>query len=181
MSPFGCVTGRFQPIHEQHLELFDIALTECKHLIVAVTNPDTGARHEEPTSNHRHTDSANPFTYFERVQLIQAVIQHRGLTECVTIVPFNLTRADLWPQYVPLSARQFVRAFSEWERQKALWLEQAGYALTLLDGDPSTRLSSSDIRASMRAGDDRWRRLVSAVIVPLLDDLLSRQESEEQI
>ena len=42
MRTLGCVTGRFQPVHEQHLELFGIALAECAHQIVAVTNPDTG-------------------------------------------------------------------------------------------------------------------------------------------
>ncbi len=43
----ACVTGRFQPLHDQHLELFEIALTHCEHLIIAITNPDPGARQAE--------------------------------------------------------------------------------------------------------------------------------------
>ena len=58
----AAVTGRFQPVHAQHLELFALALAEHDHLVVAVTNPDSGARHEAATSTHRHTDAANPFT-----------------------------------------------------------------------------------------------------------------------
>ena len=65
------VTGRFQPVHHQHLELFALALAEHDHLVVAVTNPDSGARHEAATSTHRHTDAANPFTYFERLRLLR--------------------------------------------------------------------------------------------------------------
>ena len=72
MTALACVTGRFQPVHHQHLELFEIALREADHLIVAVTNPDHTARHEESTSDHRHTDGANPFTYFQRLRLLQA-------------------------------------------------------------------------------------------------------------
>ncbi len=172
MIALGCVTGRFQPIHEQHLTLFEIALEECRHLVVALTNPHTEARHEESTSAHRHTASGNPFTYYERVRLIEAAARERGLSDRITIVPFDLTRPELWPQFVPLSARQFVRAYGDWERQKADWLERAGYAVTLLDGDPSNRVSGSDIRACMRAGNAGWQPLVPAATVPLLDELL---------
>jgi len=170
VTPLGCVTGRFQPVHAQHLELFEIVMAECEHLVVAVTNPDDAARHEEATSAHRHTAEANPFTYFERVRLLDAAVGDRGR---VTIVPFDLTRAALWPQYVPLSARQYVRAYSGWERQKARWLQDAGYAVTLLDGDPAGRLSADDIRAAMDAGDG-WRALVPAATVVLLAELLGR-------
>jgi cytidyltransferase-like protein len=169
--PLGCVTGRFQPVHAQHLELFAIALAECEHLVVAVTNPDDAARHEEATSAHRHTDAANPFTYFERVRLLELALGERRR---VTIVPFDLTCAELWAQYVPLSARQYVRAYSDWERQKARWLRDAGYAVTLLDGDPADKVSASDIRAAMHDGD-AWRPLVPAATAPLLAELLARR------
>jgi len=169
----GCVTGRFQPVHAQHLELFGIALSQCRHVIVAVTNPDTGARHQEATSAHRHTASANPFTYFERVRLIEAAIRERGWSERITIVPFDLTRRDLWPQYVPVTAWHFVRAFSDWERQKAGWFADAGYEVTVIDGDPSNRISASDIRTGMQPGDARWHPLVPRATVALLDELLA--------
>jgi nicotinamide-nucleotide adenylyltransferase len=176
-TALGCVTGRFQPVHDQHLELFDIALNECEHVVVAVTNPDTRARHEEPTSAHRHTDAANPFTYYERVRLLQLAMRDRVPAGRITIVPFDLTRPECWSQYVPLAARQFVRASSDWERQKAHWLERAGYVVTLLDGAPD-RLSSSTIRARMRHGDGEWRRLVPAATVPLLTELLGRVQQQ---
>lgn len=180
MIPLGCVSGRFQPVHEQHLDLFEIALAECRHLIVAVTNPDSGARHAEATSTHRHTASANPFTYFERVRLLELAVRGRGRAERITIVPLNLTVPVLWPQYVPRSARQYVRACSDWERQKARWFEEAGYAVSLLDGDPSTRLSASDIRARMQAGDCGWQPLVPTSTKALLSELLDQVPMAER-
>ena len=45
----ACVTGRFQPVHHQHLDLFEIALREAGYLIVAVTNPEP---RRPPRENH---------------------------------------------------------------------------------------------------------------------------------
>ncbi len=171
MISLGCVTGRFQPVHAQHLALFDTALARCGHVVVAVTNPDSSARHQEAASAHRHTARANPFTYFERLLILQAALDERGLAGKATIVPFDVTRPDLWPEYVPVTARQFVRAYSDWEREKGRRLAGAGYAVTLFDGDPARRLSSSDIRAHMWSGGD-WQHLVPAATVPVLRQLL---------
>lgn len=173
MSRLACVTGRFQPVHEQHVELFEIALRDADHLVVAITNPDTGSRHQEPASAHRHLAESNPFTYYERARLIQAALNGRGLAARTTIVPFDLTRPGCWPEYVPLHARQLVRAYSSWEREKARRLAAAGYPVTVLDGDPAARISSSDIRARMRQDRATWSHLVPEPVAPMLAELLA--------
>jgi cytidyltransferase-like protein len=177
--PLGCVTGRFQPVHAQHLELFKTAVVECGHVVVAVTNPDSRARRQEAASAHRHMASANPFTYFERVLVLQAALGESGLAAKATIVPFDLTRPPLWLEYVPVTARQFVRAYSDWEREKARRLAAAGYAVTLLDGDPTLRLSSSDIRARMWSGGE-WQHLVPAATIPVLRQLLDTMAIQDR-
>ncbi|MEO8247761.1 MAG: hypothetical protein ABI589_00175 [Burkholderiales bacterium] len=177
MSPLGCVTGRFQPVHEQHIELFGIALAECRRLIVAITNPDADARRAEPASHHRHTEAANPFSYFERVQLLELAIRDRGWDERIVLVPFDLTCPEHWQQYVPHAARQFVRAYGAWERQKAASLEQEGYSVRLIEGNRPRRISSSDIRASMKSGDGRWQALVPPATVVRLTEWLERTQA----
>ena len=175
MLPLACVTGRFQPVHEQHLELFDIALGRCEHLIVAVTNPDSETLHEERESAHRHTPAANPFSYYERGRLIGAAAADRGIAGRCTLVPFDMLRPGVWPQYVPLTAHHFVRVYGErsaWERRKVQRLKEAGYGVTVLEGDPALRVCASHIRGRMRAGDEAWRSLVPAATRALLDDLL---------
>lgn len=171
MTALACVTGRFQPVHEQHLELFELALRDADHLVVAITNPDLGACQKEETSAHRHRWSANPFTYFERVQLLGAALAGRGLAARTTIVPFDLTRPAYWPEYVPLHARHLVRAYSDWERHKAQMLADAGYEVEVLDGEPHNRLSSSEIRARIEQGGG-WEDLVPDSVVPVLRALL---------
>jgi cytidyltransferase-like protein len=164
----AAVTGRFQPVHAQHLELFAHALAHHDELVVAVTNPDPQARRREPTSTHRHTDAANPFTYFERVRLLAAALADTGLS--ATVVPFDLTRPEVWAGYVPLDAHHYVRAYSAWEREKAEQLRAGGYTVTVLDGDPAVKLDATDIRRGF--DDGSWERLVPAATVPLLRTLL---------
>jgi cytidyltransferase-like protein len=166
----AAVTGRFQPVHAQHLELFALALAEHDHLVVAVTNPDTDARHLAATSAHRHTDDANPFTYFERARLLAAALQGAGMADRATVVPFDLTRPAVWPDYVPLSAVQYVRAFSAWESDKAGRLADGGYGVVLVDGDPATKLDAATIRAGF--ADDSWVDRVPQATVPVLRELL---------
>lgn len=174
----ACVTGRFQPVHDQHVELFAIALAGCARLVVAVTNPDPAARHEEPTSAHRHTAAANPFTYYERARLLDAALAGAGLGERCTVVPFDLTRPATWPHYVPLHARHFVRAYDRWERRKAALLCAAGYAVTVLDGDPARRVSATQLRR--RLADGTWRDAVPAGTVAVLDELLAARPLRER-
>jgi nicotinamide-nucleotide adenylyltransferase len=171
MTRLACVTGRFQPVHRQHLELFEIALRDADHLIVAVTNPDAGARRAEESSAHRHLAESNPFTYFERVRMLSAALGHAGLASRSTIVPFDLTRPQCWAEYVPVRARHVVRAYSDWERHKAKMLSDAGYVVTLIDGDPSAKLAASDIRARLGEDPAVWRDLVPEPVAALLTEL----------
>ncbi|WP_433798462.1 adenylyltransferase/cytidyltransferase family protein [Actinomycetospora sp. CA-084318] len=164
----AAVTGRFQPVHAQHLELFAHALAHHDELVVAVTNPDRGARRREATSQHRHTDAANPFTFHQRVRLLTAALAGAGLT--ATVVPFDLTRPEVWGEYVPLDAQQYVRAYSDWEVEKAAQLRAGGYAVTVLVGDPDAKLDATDIRAAF--DDGSWEPLVPAATVPVLRSLL---------
>jgi nicotinamide mononucleotide adenylyltransferase len=163
-AELSCVTGRFQPVHDQHLELFEIALAESAHLVVAVTNPDSGSLFESAASTHRHRPTDNPFTYFERVRLLDAALTGAGLRDRTTIVPFDLGAPARWPEYVPLAARHFVRVYSEWEATKARLLKDAGYEVVVLDGDMEGRRSGSDIRACLRAGGD-WEPLVPPALL----------------
>jgi nicotinamide mononucleotide adenylyltransferase len=186
MSPSistAAVTGRFQPVHAQHLELFALALAEHDRLVVAVTNPDTGARHTAATSAHRHTAEANPFTYYERVRLLGAALAAEGLADRTVVVPFDLTRPERWAEYVPRTAVHYVRAYSAWEIDKAERLAAGGYAVVVVDGDPAAKVDATTIRAHLfdgsddgsddGSGDDTWPALVPPATVPVLAELLA--------
>lgn len=172
----ACVSGRFQPLHRQHLELFDRALQEADHLIVAITNPDAGALYASPASSHRHRPQDNPFSYFDRCRFVAAALRQLGALERATIVPFDLGAPEHWTSYVPLTALQWVRVYSSWEATKVQMLEAAGYAVRAVPGDAGNRVSSSTIRARMRTGED-WEDDISKAVVPLLRAHITRAQA----
>lgn len=173
----ACVTGRFQPVHADHLRLLRRALDERGRLVVGITNPDPGVRRPEPTSAHRHLAEANPFTYFERLELLaSALASPEGVGPAaapgVRFVPFDRGRPEQWAAYVPLSAVQYVGVSADWEREKARRLADAGYRVVEVPGDPATRRSASDVRAALRRGEG-WEALVPPATVAPLRGLLA--------
>jgi hypothetical protein len=103
--------------------------------------------------------------------LLDAALAGAGWDGRTTVVPFDLTRPGLWPEYVPREARQYVRAYDGWERQKAASLESGGYRVTLLSGDPATKHSATDVRAELAAG--AIPAAVPTAVSPLLAELLA--------
>jgi cytidyltransferase-like protein len=176
-----CVTGRFQPVHDDHLRLFQVALAAGDRLVVAVTNPDPDTRHAEPTSDHRHRAEANPFTYYERIELLTAALAAAdGLgaerAARVRIVPFDLGRPEHWSHYVPSHAVQYVGVYGPWEREKVARLVAGGYRTVEVHGDQRTRRTSSAIRSALRAGAG-WEPLVPPATVQPLRTLLARRHA----
>ncbi|MDP9396661.1 MAG: adenylyltransferase/cytidyltransferase family protein [Actinomycetota bacterium] len=170
----SCVTGRFQPVHHQHVELFARALEAGDVLLVAVTNPDPGGRRHEPHSAHRHEPAANPFTYLERLRMLAATLAGMGATARAAIVPFDLTRPEHWHHYVPLEATQFVGVSGDWEQEKVRRLSAAGYRVVSVAREPAGRMSAAAVREAIAAGG-HWQDLVPAAAVPVLEVALAER------
>jgi len=154
------VTGRFQPIHLDHLALLRHAFEIARQVFIGITNPEPGVRTAHPASAHRHLASANPWTYVERRTLIDAALRSEGVEPSrYTIVPFPLDEPARWPELLPRGTPQLVRVFSDWEREKVRCFAAAGYPPKVLEGDPATRLSASNIRCAMR-NEEPWQHWV---------------------
>lgn len=156
---YAAVTGRFQPFHVGHLELIRRACAQCDALIIGITNPDPGSWREHDDSAHRHRPEANPFTYWQRHAMIATSLtaaRDEGWLPSGgwTIVPFPLDRPDVWFDYIPRNAVQFVRAFSAWERSKADALHEGGYEVVVWDGTPESAVRASAIRAAWARGEE---------------------------
>ncbi len=158
--PVICVTGRFQPFHCDHLDLVLYALARADVVVIGVTNPDDVARVPHPASAHRHLPDANPWTYPQREVLIRAALARAAVSDSrYRITPFPLDEPAAWPGILPPGTPQLVRVYSDWEREKLRRFTAAGYPPLVLDGDPRSRITASDIRNAMRTGG-AWRHLV---------------------
>ena len=156
----ACFTGRFQPFHNQHLEVLSALSHEFDRIIIGVTNPDIENLFEHAASLHRHTDAANPFSYESRVQIIKDSISE--LTDLnnveIEIIPFDLTQPDSWT--VPAETVFALRIFSAWEASKLDLFTGQGFEVLELPA-PAAKLSASDIREALTTNDSIWKSHVA--------------------
>jgi nicotinamide-nucleotide adenylyltransferase len=131
---WGCVHGRFQPFHEGHLEYVLRAWQRCERLIVGVTAADPTAVWKETESPHRHEPASNPFTYFERLQMIRDTLLAEGLkARDFAIVSFPIQDPGFIGHYVPEGTTHFVRVYSRWEEEKVRRLRDEVFPVEVLD------------------------------------------------
>lgn len=163
----ACVTGRFQPIHVEHLRLMHQIAERGEQLIIGITNP-RGRETAAAESAHRHLAGANPLTFAQRTELIAAALgdlTHR-------VIAFDLDAPASWPSLVPLSVIQVVGVKGDWERAKLRRFAAAGYRTRAVAArDPGC--CSSAVRAALAAGSSDWKALVPAATIPLLETMLA--------
>jgi len=159
------IDGRFQPFHNGHLDYLRGAAGRCDELFVGITNPDPWRVKEEPSDPLRHLPESNPFTYVERLLMVEAVAADEGID--AHVIPFPVNEPELWPAYVPDGVTQFLRLFSDWGGTKLERLRSAGYEVVVLDEGAEKDISGIDVRAAMRSGDD-WEPLVPAGVARVI-------------
>jgi cytidyltransferase-like protein len=171
----ACVHGRFQPFHLGHWSYLQEALALAERVVVGITCPFLLPELvEEQTDNLRHLPDNNPFTYFERTEMISTTLG-AGPQRRVLVVPFDVNGpAHLWPQVVPLHAVQVVTPHEPWDDEKAARFHDAGYA-TLTLPTRVDRITATEVRKRI-AHSLPWRHLVPPGTAAVIDkyDLASR-------
>lgn len=163
VAEWGAIHGRFQPFHQGHFSYLLQAAERAETVVIGITNPFVQPKPVvEQTDTARHLPSNNPFTYFERSEIItSAVLSYdASMLSRIRIVPFDVN-ADvrLYPISIPLNVIQFVTAHEPWDVEKARRFEEAGYIVEYLPPEVS-RVTATAVRALMNAGDSRWRQMV---------------------
>ena len=162
------IHGRFQPFHNGHLEYLHGAAARSDTVFVGITNPDPRRVREEPSDPLRHLPESNPFTYTERLLMIEAVAEDEGIP--VHVIPFPVNEPELWPAYVPEGVTQYLRLFSEWGGTKLDRMREAGYEVVILDEGVEKQISGRDVRDAMREGRE-WETLVPAGVARVIHSL----------
>ena len=157
---WGMVHGRFQPFHHGHLHYLTAAAERCERLLVGITNPDRSSISVEPRDPLRHLPAANPYTYTERLLMVEAVLADVGLSSRAHVIPFPISTPAVWDDYVPQGTVHYLRLLSPWGQEKVDRLGAAGYEVVVLDPGARKEVSGTEVRQALRAGDPRWTSLV---------------------
>lgn len=171
----ACIHGRFQPFHLGHLDYLLRSLEAWDFIYIGLTACFPGQRDGGELS-HRDLRYANPLTYVERCGLIRAVIRAEGIDLArVDFVPFPIDKPDDIQYVISRNVVCSTTNLYEWNSEKIKRLESAGYVTHVLQECVKLPLCGSLIRKMIVEQDDGWKRLVPAVIVPLLESLKIRE------
>ena len=165
------IHGRFQPFHKGHLEYLRGAAERSDEIFVGITNPDPSRIRPEPSDPLRHLPESNPWSYVERLLMVEAAASDAGLELArENVIPFPVNEPELWDAYVPEGVTQYIRRFSTWGGTKIERLRAAGYEVVVLDEGAEKEISGAHVRAAMRAGED-WESLVPPGVVQVIREL----------
>ena len=168
----GVIHGRFQVLHNDHVNYIMAGKALCHHLIIGITNPDPGLTRQEGADPNRSLESANPLTYFERYACIKAVMAANQVDPAdFSIVPFPINFPDLYRYYTPEDAVYFVTIYDEWGKEKLSKFEKMGFATHVLWEVPPEKkgISAQTVRSNMMSGTP-WEELVPDCIVKLMHE-----------
>lgn len=159
----GVVFGRFQVLHNKHMEYLLAAKMRCKKLYIGITHQDitmfAATSHLDVNGGTRRD---NPMTYLERVEMIRASVEDFGIKkEDYEIIPFPITHPELILQYAPQDATYFVNIKSEWDEQKKQIIEKLGLKVeVLINKTPEDAgITASEIR-KLITEEKEWKQYV---------------------
>ena len=160
MVELGFIHGRFQLFHNDHLNYALLAKAQCKKLIVGITSPENAFLIREDVDPHRSEAASNPFTYYERYNMVKLALLEAGVPrEDFEIVPYPIERPEILYNYVPLCATSFFTIYDKWGYEKLERLKALGYGTVVLFDDREKKMCSTEIREKIFAGSD-WKDMV---------------------
>ncbi len=170
MTNVGVIHGRFQVLHNDHMQYLLAGKERCKHLFVGITNPDPSLTKEDPADPQRSDPIANPLTYYERYALLRASFEEVGVPQAdFSIVPFPINFTELYKYYVPLDAVFYLTIYDQWGRRKLELFKSMGLKTEVMwDKSPEKKgLTGAEIRRRMIEGEP-WEHLVPPAVAVLL-------------
>lgn len=160
MIELGFIHGRFQLFHNDHLRYALLAKEQCKKLIVGITSPENAALIREEVDPHRSEAASNPFTYYERYEMVKLALLEAGIPrEDFEIVPYPIERPEILYNYVPLNATSFFTIYDKWGYEKLERLKSLGYGTVVLFDDKEKQMCSTEIRHKIFDGTE-WKDMV---------------------
>lgn len=156
-SGYSLVVGRFQPLHNGHMDVIRKCASESEHLVIGIGS-----------AQYSH-DPNDPFTAGERYLMINNALEDEGITN-YSIVPMeDLNRFSVWVAHVVSMSPPFKRVYTNNPLTKRLF-EESGFEVRNSPLYNRQVYSGTEIRRRIVAGEE-WRSLVPNAVSEVIDDI----------
>lgn len=185
LADVGCVHGRFQPPHLDHLEYIIEAKKRVRKLLIGVTQPDTDALERCDVSPHRQSRSSNPLTYIERCLAIELMLEAEGFKRSeYDFEKFPIDKPEELVKVLPRSVLCLTTIRDNWNLHKLSVLEDLGYKVHVLwDRRDKPGIAGTIIRRKIHEGMDDWQQFVHPAVANYLlaSGILARIRAAPQV
>lgn len=174
----GVIHGRFQGLHNGHMEYLEAALARCDFLYIGITNYDINEKKVVNKADpNRFLNENNPFTYYERCEMIRLALLEKGYSlSRFTFVPFPIDsfycvnteeevaafKAKMF-NFVPKEATYFITIYDDWGKDKyeklTKLISKSQIDLMWTRSLDKKPISGSLVRNSIKNGKE-WKDLV---------------------
>ena len=157
MDKIGVVCGRFQLLHNAHMNYILAGKAKCEHLIIGITNYDITTKIDCEVDPHRMQSESNPFTYWERYEMIRDAMLEAGINQSeFDIVPFPIDNPEKIYNFAPSDANFYVTIYDKWGQEKLDRLIKLGFkAESLWTRKPEEKtMCSTEFRTAIKNGND---------------------------
>ena len=168
----GVIHGRFQMLHNGHMEYLLAGKSRCERLIIGISNPDVTLVKFNDANPHRSAASSNPLSFFERYEMIRLAMLEAGVPrEEFEIVPFPINYPELLFNYVPHDAKFYMTIYDEWSEDKRKVLQELGCEVEVMwqRSNEEKEISGTEVRAAITAGEE-WRHLVPKSVYDYVEE-----------
>lgn len=166
----GSVHGRFQPLHNGHLKYIFAAKDRCDFLWIGITQYNVHNLLESPQDPHRQERFHNPFTFFERVEMICKAITDNGLSlNEFDIIPFPIETPTHLTDFLPTSIPIFTTVYDQWNKHKVDVLRETGYQVLVLWEESVKEIDGITIRDLICEGKEAWKNMVPQATIEMIE------------
>jgi nicotinamide mononucleotide adenylyltransferase len=168
--------GRFQPLHNEHLEYLLAAQRECDFLWIGITKYDVTSTDFNPLGAMRERPENNPLTFFERVTVIRQSLVEAGVDPGVFgFVPFPIETPRRLPNFIPTYVTCYTTICEQWNKDKIKVLEAQGYEVRVLWERERKKITGAQVRNDIIQGGTAWRSMVPPATARAVEKLDLRE------
>lgn len=158
----GIIHGRFQGLHNGHMEYLLEAKKRCEYLVVGITNYTCNEKNKKISKidSHRLEAKDNPFSYYHRMKMIEGALLEAGLSrDEFDIVPFPIEHPEEIFNFVPENTVYFMTIYDDWGKVKKRILELFKLQVEVMWSDREKNISGTLVRKLIR-NNEEWENLV---------------------
>ena len=170
MKPkYGLFGGRFQPLHNGHLECMLNVLEDAEYLVVGIVNPDP----KDTIEFKEFAQEKNPFTFWERYRMVHESLKDNGIDMSrVYIIPFYpppLYSDEKSERFIPKNeVVAYIPVKDDFDRQKIEYLTKRNWNVKTLE--VTENVSATEIRKKIR-NNEKWESLVPKAVVKIIKEV----------